>query len=109
MSTRLVTAGNGFIHKITPLKSGQRAVEVSLVSYTSKKADGGFDTKYLNVTAYADEDIVLPEKFERIPFSIAIEGLFVEKQETEKGVFIKTTGWLKGVTAIPKKEGTKEA
>lgn len=103
MGQRSLTTAVGFIHEITKLQSGAYSLKTSIESRDVKNGDE-WKTVYTNVTVYTDKKFTPPEKFEKVPFNFEIEGVLSEKKETEKGVFINTSGYLKSLAVKPKSE-----
>ena len=100
--SKLITTGSAFVNKVTTLPTGKLAFELSLVSRSTRNEDG-FDNLYLPVTAYAPADFVIPDDWQKKPFDVVIEGLFYEKNETDKGVFFNLKGFMKSLSLQAKK------
>lgn len=93
----------GFIHEFKKLDSGSYRINISIETKDVKNGDD-WKTIYLPMTVFTKKDFEIPSKTEKVPFNFEIEGLMIEKNETEKGTFINTTGFLKSLELKPKTE-----
>lgn len=93
----------GFIHEVKKLDSGSHRLNISIETKDIKDGDN-WKTVYLPMTIFTDKNFNAPEKTDKIPFNFEIEGLMIEKRETDKGVFINTTGFLKSLEVKPTKQ-----
>lgn len=107
MGQRSLLKAVGFIHEFKKLDSGSHRLNVSVETKDIKEGDN-WKTVYLAITVFTDKGFKMPESYERLPFNFEIEGLTVEKKETEKGVFVNMTGFLKSLELKPKAEKKQE-
>lgn len=103
MGQRSLLVAVGFIHEVTKLESGSHRLKISIETKDVKEGDE-WKTVYLPITLYTDKKFTAPETTEKVPFNFEIEGIMVEKKETEKGVYINTTGYLKSLAVKQKIE-----
>ncbi len=103
MGQKSLLTGVGFIHEVKKLESGSHRLNISLETKSIKDGED-WKTVYLAITLFTDKKFIAPEKTEKVPFNFEIEGIMVDKKETESGVYINTTGFLKSLEVKPKSE-----
>ncbi|EHU3033149.1 TPA: hypothetical protein ACIFCT_003560 [Acinetobacter baumannii] len=97
MGERSLLKAVGFIHEINKLDSGSHSLKISIATRDVKEGDI-WKTIYIAMTVYTKKDFEPPVNFEKVPFDLEIEGLMIEKRETEKGTFVNTSGYLKSIS-----------
>ena len=107
MGQRSLLKAVGFIHDFKVLESGSHRLNISVETKDIKDGEN-WKTIYLPITVFTDKKFTMPESVERVPFNFEIEGLMIEKKETDKGTFINTTGFLKSLELKPKVEKNQQ-